>query len=94
MQLVIDNDSDSKGKVSNMIFSTTNNFADGTAVVESKVPVITFDKPKNPLEVPNPDMVPELPPSPSPSIPLEIPEPDLIPEITDPNEDNKQNSKI
>ena len=75
-------------------FSTTNDFAGGTAVVESKDSVITFDKPKSPLEVPNPDMVPELPLPPSPTIPLEIPEPDLIPEITDPNEDNKQNSKI
>ena len=77
-----------------MVFSTTNDFADETATVENKAAVITLDKPKNPLEVPNPDMVPELPqPSPSPSKPLEIPEPDLIPEITDPNEDTKQSSK-
>ena len=61
MQLVIDNDGDSKGKVSDMIFSTTNDFADGTAITEGKAPVITLDKQKNPLEVPNPHIVPELP---------------------------------
>ncbi len=73
-----------------MLFYTVEDSTCRTAIAKNKALVVAFDKTKNQSEVPNPDVVPELPqPSSPPTKPLEIPEPDSVPEIPGADEDAK-----